>query len=400
VYVSSLLNWVGFALLVLIYWLLPARLRAGWLGLGSLLMLAFNDYIAALFVLYLIAIAALGGRLIKHGSGAQASRGTLWLLLAACTAPLLLLKYHVLFGIDALQRMGAIPLDFGSLAVPLGISYLTFKCLMYLLQIARGTIAPVRWDTLAAYLAFAPTVTSGPIDRPDNLLAQIASPAPLNSERLIYAGYRIATGVIFKFVIADTLQEFSGALTPAVLAVSLHRQLIFGPYYSVWLFFDFAGYSHIAIGAAYLLGIKSMENFARPLLRQNISEYWRAWHISLTSLLRSYIFTPVANRWARALGPQRAAYAATLLTFAICGAWHGDGPNYVVWGIYHGVLLVLHQAFLAGTRKSPLFKRLRKQRWLVAFSWALTFMLVSLGWYPFAFTLPQLYDIFIKGAGH
>jgi alginate O-acetyltransferase complex protein AlgI len=399
VFFSSLLNWVGFALIVIFYWLLPARLRPGWLGTASILLLAYNDYLAALLVLYLIAIAAIGGPRLVPGTGANGRRTVLWLLLAASCAPLILLKYQSLLGIDALQSSGMIPLDLGALAVPLGISYLTFKCVMYLLQTARGTIAPVRLDALAAYLAFAPAATSGPIDRPDYLLKQIIAPARLDWERIIYAGYRIATGVIFKFVIADTLRASSSGLTPAMIAVSLKKQLLFGPHYSVWLYFDFAGYSHIAIGVAYLLGIKSMENFAMPLLRSNISEFWRTWHISLTSFLRNYIFMPAANRWARALGPQRAAYAATVLTFVVCGIWHGDGLNYVVWGLYHGLLLTLHQAFLHGTRKSPLFRRLRRQRWLMAPSWALTFMLVSLGWYPFVFTLPQLLDIFAKGAG-
>ncbi len=201
----------------------------------------------------------------------QSRRARLWLLLIACGAPLILLKYQVLLGIDALQKSGALPLDFGALAVPLGISYLTFKCIMYLLQVARGAIAPVGLDALSAYLAFAPAATSGPIDRPDALLQQIAAPARLDFDRVIYAVYRIAVGVIFKFVLADTLREFADALTPAMIAVSLKKQLLYGPYYSLWLYFDFAGYSHIAIGAAYLLGIKSMENFAAPLLRPNIT---------------------------------------------------------------------------------------------------------------------------------
>jgi D-alanyl-lipoteichoic acid acyltransferase DltB (MBOAT superfamily) len=399
VFFPSLLNWVGFALLAIVYWLLPSRLRPGWLGLGSILLLAYNDYLAGLFVLYLIAAAALGGRLLPPAGSTQGRHRALWFLLAACAAPLILLKYQVLLGIDAMQRAGLITLNFGALAVPLGISYLTFKCLMYLLQVARGVITPVRFDVLAAYLAFAPAATSGPIDRPDSLLPQITTTTRLDLDRIIYAGYRITMGVFFKFVLADTLSESLSDLTPAMIAVSPVKQAIFGPYYSLWLYFDFAGYSHIAIGAAYLLGIKSMENFAAPLLRQNISEFWRTWHISLTSMLRNYIFLPAAYRWSRALGPQRAAYAATVLTFLICGIWHGDGMNYIVWGLYHGVLLAVHQAFVYGTRKAPLFKRLRRQRWLVAPSWALTFALVSLGWYPFAFTMPQLFDIFYKGVG-
>lgn len=392
---SSILNWLGFILLATVYWLAPVRLRLGWLGLASIALLAFNDYLAALLVLYLVSVAALGSRLSPAtASSPISSRTALWLLLAACLVPLVLLKCQAVLGIDALQRWGALPFNFAALAVPLGISYLTFKSVMYLVQVARGAIHPVPLDALAAYIAFAPAAASGPIDRPDHLLRQLASPARLDLDRVIYAGYRIALGVIFKFLLADTLREFADALTPAMLAVSVKKQLLFGPYYGVWLYLDFAGYSHIAIGAAYLLGVKSMENFAHPLLRPNISEFWRTWHMSLTNFLRQFIFLPTAYRWARKLGAQRSAYAATVLTFVICGMWHGDGANFLLWGLYQGLLLVLHQAFLARTRKSPVFRRLRRVRWLALPAWALTFTLISLGWYPFAFTLPQLAAIF------
>ena len=396
---SSLINWLAIALLIAVHWLLPSRRRLAWLAFASLALLAFNDFLAALLVLYLIALCAWAPRAVHPGSGLpdNVRRLRLWLIIVALLVPLVVLKYQGLLGIDALQRSGLLPLSFASLAVPIGISYLTFKALSYVIEVARGRLAPAGVVPLAAYLAFAPTVNAGPIDQPQRLLSQLASPARLDLQRLLYAGYRIGTGLVFKYAFADTLSEISDRFSASMLAVSPLRQLLFGPWFGLRLYFDFAGYSHIAIGVAWLLGIGCMENFAAPLLRSNISGFWRSWHISLTTFLRNYIFLSCAYRWARALGAQRAAYAATVLTFIVCGLWHGDGLNFVVWGLYHGLLLSLHQAFLHNTRKLRLFYVLRRQRWLAVPAWALTFVLVSIGWFPFAFKLPELVQIFGGG---
>jgi alginate O-acetyltransferase complex protein AlgI len=389
----SIINWAAFLLLAAVYWLLPPRLRLAWLSLGSLALLAFNDYFSALLVLYLWLLGWLGGASLA-GLPSARRRWPLWLLSLACLLPLLVLKYQGLLGIDALQNSGVLRLSLSEFAVPIGISYLSFKALLYLLDCGRGSLPPQPPLLLLGYLALAPAVSSGPIDRPAPLLAQLLQPGRLDLDRVLYGLYRIATGVIFKFVLADLLAEIADGFIPPVLAVSAARRVLFGSYYSLQLYFDFAGYSHIAIGAAYLLGIKCMENFAAPLLRPNISEFWRNWHISLTSLLRSYIFLPLAYRWARPLGAQRSAYTATVVTFLICGLWHGDGLNYLLWGLYHGLLLSAHQAFVHATRRSPLFRRLRRVRLLALPAWALTFVLVGGGWYLFAFNLKQLAEIF------
>ena len=147
------------------------------------------------------------------------------------------------------------------------------------------------------------------------------------------------------------------------------------------------------------------ENFAAPYLRRNISEFWRAWHISLTSFLTDYIFKPLANLWARPLskrlgwdnGSLSAACLATVVTFVICGAWHGDGLNFLLFGLYHGLLLSAHQVFLRNTKKSPRFKRLRQRRWLALPATLVTFALVCVGWYLFALPLSDL--LMIVGGG-
>jgi alginate O-acetyltransferase complex protein AlgI len=393
---ASLLNWAAFGMLIATYWLLPARARPSCLAWGSLLILGFNDFLAAALALFQISVCWFGASRLSRRSDPP----LFWSLLAACLAPLALLKCQSILGIDAMQASGVLRIELGKFAVPMGISYLTFKALMYLAQTARRSLKPVGFIELAAYLAFAPAAGSGPIDEPRALLAQIAAPRAFTLDRLAYGLYRIVTGLVFKFVIADSLLKLGRwLLLPKILAVTLEQRLLFGPFYSLMLYFDFAGYSHIAIGAAYLLGIKCTENFSAPLLRANISEFWRCWHISLTTFLRGYVFMPAATRWSRRLGARGAAYAATILTFAVCGLWHGDGLNYLLWGLYHGCLLCAHQAFLHSTRRIPFWQGLRAKRWLAVPSWALTFLLVSYGWYLFAFSLPKLADIFLVGGG-
>lgn len=411
----SLINWVALAVMLAVFWRVHPRRRGAWLGAASIALVALNDFLAAVFVMYLVGLCLLAHKIFACGTAGETGNGVetkggakivepvkphavrkirLWALLIPALMPLVLLKYPGLLGINALQENGLLKVDFSALAVPIGISYLTFKAVMYIVDCGRDTLPDLSFSALAVYIVFAPTVTSGPIDQPAGFIGQLLNPGRLDFERVIYATYRIATGVIFKFVIADTLSEASDAFQAINLSLSHTKLLLFGPYYSLWLYFDFAGYSHIAIGVAYLFGIKCMENFAAPLLKPNISEFWRTWHVSLTTFLRNYIFLPNAFRWSRTLGARRASFAATILAFVVCGAWHGDGVNFLLWGLYHGVLLSLHQAFLHNTRKNKLFKSLRAQRWLVVPSWALTFALLCVGWFPFAFTWRELKGIF------
>jgi len=395
VVIGSFLNWTVFALFIAVYWLIPSRFRPASIAVASLVFLLFNDFIALGIIVIQLLVCTVGARwMLANGNGARAR---FWTLITLSLIPLLFFKYPNLLGITRLTESGYAFPDPSAFALPLGISYFTFKVIMYLVETARGNISYPGLSSLIAYIAFVPTLSSGPIDRPKSLIAQISNPVPLNMDRFLYGLYRIVLGVIFKFVISDTLREFENSFAVSRMAFSVKKQLIFGPYYSLLLYFDFAGYSHIAIGAGVLLGIKCMENFAAPYLRANISGFWRGWHISLTTFLRDYIFFPIAFKWSGALGPQRAAYIATVITFVVCGAWHGDGVNFLLWGFYHGIMLSVHQAFLFNTKKRPFFKRLRRVKWLAIPATAFTFLLVSYGWYPFAFNFEQLAQIFGGG---
>lgn len=399
---TSLLNWLLLAVLVAVYWLLPGRARLYWLAAASILLLAFNNFMSALIVGVLVVLCLVGPRWATANPAQVRLR--IWLLAAAMLLPLVFFKYPGLHGINV-PTVGndSIP-DPALLVLPIGISYFTFKALMYVLDVSRGRYVAAGLTSLVAYLAFAPTLSAGPIDRPAALINELMARTRLTADQLLYAGYRIALGMIYKFAFADVLMDLASSFRATVMAVTLWKKLAFGPFYAALIYCDFAGYSHIAIGVAALLGIRCMENFAAPYLRRNISEFWRAWHISLTSFLTDYIFTPLANAWARPLskrwgwsrGSLAAGMVAAVVTFVICGIWHGNGLNFVLWGLYHGVLLALHQWFLHATKKSPLFKRLRKQRWLAAPSTLFTFALVCVSWYLFAISVPDLIKI-IRG---
>lgn len=386
---TSLVNWLAFALIATVWWLLPGRARVAWLAGSSLSLLAFNDWAAALLLL-VVGSAALAGPLwVRRGGRPAGPRAAV--VYAAILLPLLAFKYQWALGRPGTGWSVGLAFDAAAIAWPLGISYFTFKALMYARGAIRGELAGVSLPALVSYLAFAPAASSGPIDRPHPLLEQLAGRQSLALDDLLYAGYRIVCGVVLKFVLADTLQFIVlSEFQPDTLAGSPGRLLAFGPLYSLLIYFDFSGYSHIAIGCAALLGIRSMENFDRPYRKPDIGEFWRSWHISLTTFLRDYIFLPLAMRWSRPLGPSAAAHAATLVTFAVCGIWHGEGLNFLLWGLYHGSLISLHQAFHAATRHTQPLAGWRRTRWYRLLATALTFAAVSAGWYLFAFSMEDL----------
>ncbi len=381
-FLSSAVNWIAFAAIVVIYWTVPPRARVAWLAASSFALLAFNDFAAAAVLVAVGTVALVAPRWVRAGGAASGVR--LWTAAIVLLLPLAIFKYVA----PAIPRGPMTLLD--SLALPIGISYFTIKSLMYVVDTSRGAVERPGLAGFVAFLALAPTFTAGPIDAPGRLLPQFESGCRLSADDVAYALLRITTGAFLKFVLADALLRVIGDYKPELLAVSGSRLLLFGPLYALMIYFDFAGYSHMAIGAAALLGIRSSENFAAPYLKPNIAEFWRSWHMSLTGFLRRYIFLPLAYRWSRLVSPEAASYGATIVTFVLCGVWHGSGWNFVLWGGYHGALLSGHQAYLRATKNRRAFQRVRRARWFVPLSTATTFAFVCAGWYFFAFDMGQL----------
>jgi alginate O-acetyltransferase complex protein AlgI len=283
--------------------------------------------------------------------------------------------------------------NFSHLALPLGISFWSFQAMSYLFDLYRGEELDPSFAEFALYMAFFPVAVSGPICRMPDMLPQFRSEEPVQRSDMARGLARIATGALMMQLGQllgrgilnngginagfDQITQWSG---PDIWC------LAFG--YGLQLFFDFAGYSHVAIGAAKMLGFAVPENFARPFTSTTPSIFWTRWHMSLSFWIRDYVFLPLATMrreiWWRNL--------ALVISMVLFGVWHKASLLFVLWGCYHGILLVLHR------QVQQVQRRLNWEPPVALWtplSWIVTITLVSLGWIFFrANSLAQASQMF------
>ena len=275
-----------------------------------------------------------------------------------------------------------------AILIPLGFSYLAFELLHVVIERQRERIHDLPLAELLAFVFFAPARIAGPIKRFPDFTAAVRA-ATLSSANVYSGSLRVLVGLAKKLLVADVL-----ALTVAESRhVGSTRQawtvlLAF----SLQIFFDFSAYSDIAIGFARLLGIELPENFRRPYLASNIREFWDRWHITLSHWVRDYVFTPTARslfqtrlrRW-----PVAIAVVSFLVSFLIVGAWHGVTAGFLVWGLYHGVLLSVFHLIRLKTPARIADHALYRSRAAQGLAIAMTFACVTLGWVPFLLPLKE-----------
>ncbi len=292
---------------------------------------------------------------------------------------------------DALGRDPSLanPLDLNWL----GFSYIAFRLIHTIRDRQMGRLPDLTLREYVTYVIFFPAYISGPIDRAERFvkdLRALPEMAGLDAERFNEGMTRIMVGVFKKFVIADSLAQ--GMALDTINAEQADSPfglwlLLYG--YALRLFFDFSGYSDIAIGVGILFGVRLPENFAAPYLKTNITTFWQSWHITLSSWARFYVFTPFSRvlmtrkqrppTWAIVLSAQA-------VTMIVIGLWHGVTVNFLVWGMWHGTGLFVHKQWSDRTRKwyRGLKEKPRvKQAWSVM-GWFITFHFVVLGWVWFA----------------
>ena len=264
------------------------------------------------------------------------------------------------------------------LALPLGISFWTFQAMSYLFDLYRGEEVDPSFFEFALYMVFFPVTISGPICRMPDMLPQFRSDEPTAWTNIARGLTRIATGV-FMMQLAKLLGQ--GILGGDGVSGGFDRAthwsgtdvwcLALG--YGLQLFLDFAGYSHIAIGAAQALGITVPENFARPFQSTNPSIFWTRWHMSLSYWIRDYVFLPLAmlrrELWWRNL--------ALVIAMILFGLWHRASLLFLLWGGYHGVLLVLHRQLQQAQRR---FSSDPPAALWTPLSWLATMLLINVGW--------------------
>jgi alginate O-acetyltransferase complex protein AlgI len=324
-----------FPVVTLGFFLFPPRLRWLWLLAASVYFYCCFIPIYLLILVWTIAVDYVSGLLIER---AQGRARKLWLTasIVSNVAVLAFFKYAN-FALANVAWLTGRAIDPLHIILPIGLSFHTFQSMSYTIEVYRGTQKAERhFGVFSLYVLFYPQLVAGPIERPQNLLPQFHSTQTFDYDRICKGLQLMLWGLIKKMVIADRVavtvnQVFtrpeSYAEPVAALAVFL---------FAFQIYCDFSGYSDIAIGSAQVMGIRLMRNFDRPYFSISVAQFWRRWHISLSTWFRDYLFIP--------LGGSRRSVPRTclnlLIVFALSGLWHGASWNFVIWGILHGTYLV------------------------------------------------------------
>ena len=365
---------------VLFYWLLPLSWRNYFLLAASGVFLAYS------FPLHVFLLLVVSTMVFLAAANVENRRFLLALTILFVVGILAYYKYQALLA-DLSHKLAAwlpgIPaFKVPQLVVPLGISFFTFKLLHYLIESYRGDRPQGSYRQFLLYIFFFPILPSGPIERWPNFLGQNRELRGFRWKYLTEGLQRVLTGLFKKLVFADIAAIYAANLHSAGLGSKAYWIAAYA--YTIQIYFDFSGYSDIAIGSARLFGYKIMENFNNPYFKRNISLFWKNWHISLTSWFTEYIFIP--------LGGSRASFGRvvlnTMVVMAVTGLWHGAALHFMVWGLYHGVGLIVLRIYNKSVG-SKLPANWRDSRTLTVASTLLTFHFVVIGWIFFAADFSQ-----------
>ena len=266
----------------------------------------------------------------------------------------------------------------------IGISYMSFKTIQIMLEISDGLIKEkISVKDYLQFLLFFPTVSSGPIDRSRRFLKEINEVMP-RKEYLELAGdgvYRIVLGLLYKVILSTYVCQILFALSNTGTVIYSIKYMYL---YTLYLFFDFAGYSLMAVGSSNILGIQTPMNFNKPFLSIDIKDFWTRWHITLSTWLRDFVFSRVLmqvirKKWFKNR-LHNAAYAY-MVNMLVMGFWHGISVSYIAYGFYHGILM---SGFEIYQKKSTFYKNHKNKTWYKLISWFVTMNLVMVGFFIFS----------------
>jgi alginate O-acetyltransferase complex protein AlgI len=385
--------WFFMPVVLALYALVPPRGRNLLLATVSVVFYAWGAHSIVVVFLASIALNYAAGRLIgryKEADREDRARQVMW---AAIVVNLLILftwKYTV-FAVDQLNAALGLLSDGDvipepSILLPIGISFFTFHGISYVVDVTRESAPPMRKVAdYTQYMAFFPQLIAGPIVRYHQIDDQIRHPPP-RSQRLddLAEGFpRFARGLCKKVRIADQVAPIADAAFSDPSGLTFTGAWIGALAYTVQIYFDFSGYSDMAIGLARMFGFRFPENFDRPYSAVSMTDFWRRWHITLSRWFRDYVYIP--------LGGSRVSQAVTvrnlMIIFLLVGFWHGAAWPFVLWGVYNGVLLVAER--LSGIATLP-DERLWVARRLG------TFLLIVFGWVLFrSLTLGDAVDVYV-----
>ncbi|MGX8712357.1 MAG: MBOAT family O-acyltransferase [bacterium] len=378
---SSIEFFVFLPLVFALYWVLNRHTR--WQNLlvvaASYVFYGWWDWRFLLLIAFTSACSYVSGLIIEHGRWRKTA---LWGNIIINLAILGLFKYYDFFAAELATLLGCngdrVMLH---LILPVGISFYTFQALSYSIDIYRGKMEPTR-DVVAffAYVSFFPQLVAGPIERATNLLPQFQRQRQFDYGLAVDGVRQMLWGFFKKVVVADNCAVYVDDIWNNISGESSLNLVMAAVLFSIQIYCDFSGYSDIAIGCAKLFGIRLMRNFKVPYFSRDIAEFWRRWHISLTTWFRDYVYIPLGgsrvSKWK--------VVRNTFVIFLVSGLWHGANWTFLAWGAFHA-LLFLPLILMGKNRKYT--DIVAADHWLPSIKelgqMLLTFILAALGWILF-----------------
>ena len=323
---------------VLINFIVPIKYRYIWLLIASMVFYSTAGIGAiVILVLSMLSIYASG---IYLGEKNNKPKLVFLSCLLFNLGILFVFKYFNFFmqiiGIASGGAVGNIQLK--NMIILTGLSFYILKSVGYLIDVYRGDIAPERnFLKLALFVSFFPQIVAGPIERAGNMLKQFDNPKPIDFDRFRNGFLQVLWGYFLKLVVAERLAIFVNVAFEEADGIKGAVHFVAIVFYTFQIYADFAGYSHIAIGVARILGIDVMKNFECPYLAKSIAEFWRRWHISLSSWFRDYLYIPLGGNRKGVIRK----FINILIVFTVSGLWHGADFTFLAWGLLHGIYQVI-----------------------------------------------------------
>ncbi len=353
-FVAPIFLWYFMPLVLVLYWIFPRHWRNGLIAVASLLFYAWGAGQFVLLLLLCMAVNFAAGIGIDSARLADNAKARRWLLIATVSFDLLILGIWKYAGFLS-EQVNTLSTSLGlgdttilAIALPIGISFFTFHHMSYVVDVYRHSRpaqkSPVQFVT---YIGMFPQLVAGPIVRYHEISEQLS-----DTDRDRFADFsrgfpRFALGLSKKVIIADTVAPIAdAAFSVGGGQLTTQAAWVGAIAYTVQIYFDFSAYTDMAIGLGQMFGFRLPENFDRPYSAHSITDFWRRWHMSLSRWFRDYVYIPLGgNRHGAAM-----TYRNLLIIFFLTGFWHGASWTFLVWGMYHGVLMIIERLTGLGTR--------------------------------------------------
>lgn len=369
-----------FPIAALLYYVLPHKLRGTYLLLVSYgFYMNWNPTYALLLagITLVSYFSALGmSRLSRLENKESQSKKVLVASIVLCLLPLIVFKYFNFINgsvFALLQAFGMrIPMPDFKWLLPVGISFFTFKVISYLVDVYKGRIEPERnLGIYALYVSFFVDLAAGPIDRAEKLIPQLKTKHNFVPEQVVKGLRLMLWGYFMKVVVADRLTLYVDPVFNHLDSHSGISVLLAAVFFSIQIYCDFGGYSFIAIGCGKVMGFDLMTNFERPYMATSVTDFWRRWHISLSTWFRDYVYIPLGGNRCSKLRNR----INLLVTFTVSGLWHGANWTFVIWGFLNGVFQVFGKMWKKSGSKQKVYKGSER-----AWNIFITFVLMTVAW--------------------